>query len=102
MYFFLHESWIWRILGHVTNIFLIGIFISLQKNTFGQKISNFMHRFKGAILAIFQFFQNGSAKSRIHAGKSTKRGFSKKAIARINFLFCFVLGSYESLEGLEH
>ena len=42
----------------------------------------------------------GSAKSRIYAGKSTKRGFSKKAIARIEFFFV-VLGSYESLEGLE-
>ena len=30
--------------------------------------------------------------------KSTKRGFSKKGLARI---FFFVLGSYESLEGLE-
>ena len=43
----------------------------------------------------------GSAKSRIYAEKSTKGGFSKKAVARIYF-FLFVLGSYESLEGLEH
>ena len=41
----------------------------------------------------------GSAKSRIYAGKSTKRGFSKKALARIEKKN--VLGSYESLEGLE-
>ena len=33
----------------------------LQKNAFGQKkISNFMHGFKSAILAIFQFFQKGT------------------------------------------
>ena len=31
--------------------------------------------------------------------KVQKRGFSEKAIARIDFFF--VLGSYESLEGLE-
>ena len=41
----------------------------------------------------------GSAKSRIYAEKRTKRGFSKKGLARIDFFF--VLGSYESLEGLE-
>jgi hypothetical protein len=29
------------------------------------------------------------AKSRIYAGKSTKRGFSKKALARIEILFLF-------------
>ena len=31
----------------------------------------------------------GSAKSRIYAGKSTKRGFSKKGLARIEFFFLF-------------
>ena len=43
-------------------IFLpFGIFIMLQKNTFSQNFfSNFMHRFKSAILAIFQCFQNGT------------------------------------------
>ena len=41
--------------------FLIAIFIILQKNNFGQKkFSNFMHQFKSAILAIWQFFQNGT------------------------------------------
>jgi hypothetical protein len=34
-------------------------------------------------------FVPGSAKSRIYAGKSTKRGFSKKALARIEKLFLF-------------
>ena len=42
----------------------------------------------------------GPAKPRIYTGKSTKRGFSKKAITRIEFFFV-VLGSYEFLEGLE-
>ena len=34
----------------------------LQKNAVGKKKSNsnFMHGFKSAILAIFQFFQNGT------------------------------------------
>ena len=31
----------------------------------------------------------GSAKSRIYAGKSTKRGFSKKALARIEIFLLF-------------
>ena len=35
LYFFQHKSWIWRTLGHVMNIFMIGIFIMLQENTFG-------------------------------------------------------------------
>jgi hypothetical protein len=30
------------------------------------------------------------AKSRIYAGKRTKRGFSKKALARIDFFFRFL------------
>ena len=33
----------------------------------------------------------GSTKSRIYAGKSTKMGFSKKAIARIEFFLLFVV-----------
>ena len=37
----------------------------------------------------------GSAKSRIYAVKSTKRGFSKKALVGIDFFF-LVLGVYES------
>ena len=32
---------------------------------------------------------SGSAKSRIYAEKSTKRGFSKKALAKIEKLFLF-------------
>ena len=38
----------------------LDIFVMLLKNAFGQKNSNFMHRFKSAILTIFQFFQNGN------------------------------------------
>ena len=41
-----------------------------------------------------------SAKFRIYAEKSTKRGFSKKGLTRIEFFF-LVLGSYEYLEGLD-
>ena len=42
----------------------------------------------------------GLAKSRICAGKSTKKGFSKKALASTEIFFV-VLGSYEFLKGLE-
>ena len=48
---------------------------------------------------IFSYHDPGSAKSRIYAGKSTKRGISKKGLARI--IFFLVLGSYESPKGLE-
>jgi hypothetical protein len=42
-------------------IFVSAIFIMLQKNALGQKKKlNFMHGFKSAILAIFQFCQNGT------------------------------------------
>ena len=43
------------------DIFLIAIFIKLQKNAFGaKKDSDFMHWFKSAILAIFHFCQSGT------------------------------------------
>ena len=55
---FLHKSWIWWTLGHVMNIFSYWHFHNDSKEYFwSKKISNFMHRFKSAILAIFQFFQ---------------------------------------------
>ena len=38
---------------------------------------------------------------KIYAGKSTKRVFSKETLLRSDFLFVFVLGSYESLKCLE-
>jgi hypothetical protein len=47
---------------------------------------NFMHGFKSAILAKLK---NWSTKSRIYAGKSTKKRFSKKALTRIEKLFLF-------------
>ena len=52
LYFFLHKSWIWQTLGHV-----------MTKNFFcfwPKKILNYMHRFKSASLAIFNFCQNGT------------------------------------------
>ena len=59
-----------------------------------------MHGFKSAILAkmknsqngnkkFFSYHDPGSAKSRIYAGKSTLRGFSKKALTEIEIFFCF-------------
>ena len=43
------------------NIFSYWHFHNASKEYFwSKKISNFMHRFKSAILAIFQFFQNGT------------------------------------------
>ena len=40
-------------------------------------------------MGIRKNIHNLSAKSRIYAGKSTKRGFSKKGLARITFFFLF-------------
>ena len=40
-------------------------------------------------IRLFFVIRPGSAKSKIHAGKSTKRGFSKKALARTEKLFLF-------------
>ena len=37
----------------------------------------------------FSYHNPGSAKSRIYAGKSTKRGFSKKALTEIEKYFLF-------------
>ena len=95
-----------------------------------------MHQFKSAILAIWQFFQNGTfepvhkiwnffwpkvffwsimkmpIRKNIHnmsqgppnpgfmQEKVQKGDFLKKPSRELNFFF--VLGSYESLEGLEH
>jgi hypothetical protein len=64
----------------------------LQKNAFCQFFfSNFMHGFKSAILAKLKKHVPGSAKSRIYKGKSAKRGFSKKGLARIEFFFLVCL-----------
>ena len=101
-----------------------------------KKNSNLMHGFKSAILAIFQFFQNGTFEPvhemriffwpkafiwRIMKMAITKKniynmsqgppnpGFMQEKVQKGDFLkkgsrklnFCFVLGSYEFLEGLE-
>ena len=42
-----------------------------------------------AIRKKYSYNVPGSAKSRIYAGKSTKRGFSKKALKRIEIFFLF-------------
>ena len=44
---------------------------------------------KVAIYIFFSYHVPGSAKARIYAGKSTKRGFSKKGLTRIDFFFLF-------------
>ena len=51
------------------------------------------------ILEKYPLHVPGSAKPRIHAGKTTKGDFLKKALVRIDFFV--VLGSYESLKGLK-
>ena len=63
-------------------LFLVAIFIMLQKNAFGQK--NFWISCTGPKVPFWQFFNF----ARICAGKSTKRGFFKKGLARF-FFFCF-------------
>ena len=51
LYFFQHKSWIWRSLGHVMNIFPYWHFHNASKEYFWSNFfSNFMHRFKSAIL----------------------------------------------------
>ena len=61
LYFFLHKSWIWQTLGHVTKKISYCHFHNASKECFLQKkFLNFMHGFKSAILAIFQFWQNGT------------------------------------------
>ena len=57
----LHKSWIWRTLGQVVKKFSYCHFHNALKECFWSKIFlNFMPRFKSAILAIFQFCQNGT------------------------------------------
>ena len=60
LYFLLHKSYIWRPLGHVMDIFSYCHFHNASKECFRAKNSNFMHGFKSAILAIFQFCQSGT------------------------------------------
>ena len=52
-------------------------------------------------MAIFQFFQNGTFEPVHEIQKVQKGDFLKKRSRELNF-FVVVLGSYESLEGLEH
>ena len=52
LYFFLHKSWIWQNLGHVTKKFSYRHFHNASKECFWPKFFlNFMHGFKSAILA---------------------------------------------------
>ena len=61
LYFFLHKSWIWQTLGHVTKKISYRHFHNASKECFWpKKFLNFMHGFKSAILAIFHFCQNGT------------------------------------------
>ena len=125
LYFLLHKSWIWQTLGHVMDIFLITIFITHRKNTFGQiffqisctgskmplwqnwKIAKmaflkpcmkfeifltkiiFLKHYENGNKKKYPWHAPGSAKSRIYAVKSTKRGFSKKALTGIEIFFLF-------------
>ena len=55
------KSWIWLTLGHVRNIFCKCHLQKAPKEFFWtKKFLNSVHRFKSAILAIFQFWQNGT------------------------------------------
>ena len=61
LYFFLHKSWTWQNLGHVMNIFSYWHFHNASKENFwSKKVSNFMHRFKSAILEKLKNCQNGT------------------------------------------
>ena len=61
LYFFLHKSWIWQTLGHVTKKFSYPHFHKASKECFwSKKFLNFMHRFKSAILTKLKNCQNGT------------------------------------------
>ena len=61
LYFFLHKSWIWQTLGHVTKKNSYCHFHNAPKECFWpKKILNFMHGFKSAILAKMKNCQNGT------------------------------------------
>ena len=61
LYFFLHKSWIWQTLGHVTKKFSYPHFHNASKECFWPNFFfNFMHRFKSAILAKMKNCQNGT------------------------------------------
>ena len=61
LYFFLHKSWIWQTLGHVTKNISWRHFHNASKECFWPKIFlNFMHGFKSAILAKMKNCQNGT------------------------------------------
>ena len=61
LYFFLHKSWIWQTLGHVTKKISYRQFHNASKECFWpKKILNFMHMFKSAILAKMKNWQNGT------------------------------------------
>ena len=56
-----HKPWIWRTLGHFMDILIKYHFHNASKESFWpQNNFNFMQGFKSAILAIFQFCQNGA------------------------------------------
>ena len=65
----------------------------LQKNNFGQKNFEFhaqvQKHCENGNKNFFSYHDLGSAKSRIYAGKSTKWGFSKKALTEIEKYFLF-------------
>ena len=61
LYFFLHKSWIWQTLGHVTKKNSYRHFHNASKECFWpKKFLNFMHGFKSAILAKMKNCQNGT------------------------------------------
>ena len=61
LYFDWPKSWIWPTLEQVMDIFCTWHFHNASKEDFWPKtFLNFMHRFKSAILAIFNFCQNGT------------------------------------------
>ena len=53
LYFFLHKSWIWQTLGHVTKNFSYRHFHNASKECFWpKKFLNFMHRFLALVTTI--------------------------------------------------
>ena len=74
LYFFLHKSWIWQTLGHVTKKISYRQFHNASKECFWPK--NFLNFIKVPFCQFFIFAKMALLNTRIYAGKSTKRRFS--------------------------
>ena len=94
LYFFLHKSWIWQTLGHVTKKNSYRHFYNASKECFWPKnFLNFMHGFKSAILAIFHLCQNGTFEpmheiQKFFGQKHSFEALKQEKVQKGDFLWC--------------